>query len=146
MYLFAGFPKVEVTGKRDEKSETGNIHDVQITPTDTLLAIIVQLQLSYSCNNRKSGPDCVDTRNNLLLIMANQLFLRPVVLTAIKVALVVGTVLALINHGPALLALELSRQQMLQIALTYLVPYGVSTYSSVKMLKNQPVRPHNTQA
>ena len=78
--------------------------------------------------------------------MANQLFLRPVVLTAIKVALVVGTVLALINHGPALLALELSRQQMLQIALTYLVPYGVSTYSSVKVLKNQPVRPHNTQA
>ena len=78
--------------------------------------------------------------------MANQLFLRPVVLTAIKVALVVGTVLALVNHGPALLALELSRQQMLQIALTYLVPYGVSTYSSVKMLKNQPVRPHNTQA
>ena len=78
--------------------------------------------------------------------MANQLFLRPVVLTAIKVALVVGTVLALINHGPALLALELSRQQMLQIALTYLVPYGVSTYSSVKTLKNQPVRPHNTQA
>ena len=78
--------------------------------------------------------------------MANQLCLRPVVLTAIKVALVVGTVLALINHGPALLALELSRQQMLQIALTYLVPYGVSTYSSVKMLKNQPVRPHNTQA
>ena len=78
--------------------------------------------------------------------MANQLFLRPVVLTAIKVALVVGTVLALINHGPALLALELSRQQMLQIALTYLVPYGVSTYSSVKMLKNQPVSPHNTRA
>lgn len=78
--------------------------------------------------------------------MANQLFLRPVVLTAIKVALVVGTVLALINHGPALLALELSRQQILQIALTYLVPYGVSTYSSVKMLQNQPIRPHNPQA
>ena len=78
--------------------------------------------------------------------MANQLFLRPVVLTAIKVALVVGTVLALINHGPALLALELSRQQILQIALTYLVPYSVSTYSSVKMLKNQSVSPHNPQA
>jgi hypothetical protein len=78
--------------------------------------------------------------------MANHIFLRPVVLTAIKVALVVGTVLALINHGPALLALELSRQQILQIVLTYLVPYGVSTYSSVKMLQNQPVRPHNPQA
>jgi hypothetical protein len=77
--------------------------------------------------------------------MASDIFLRPVVLTAIKVALVVGTILALINHGPALLALELSRQQILQIALTYLVPYCVSTYSSVKILKNQPVRSDNTQ-
>jgi hypothetical protein len=72
------------------------------------------------------------------LTMINQIFLRPVVLTAIKVAIVVGTVLALINHGPALLALELSRQQIMQIALTYLVPYSVSTYSSVKMLQNKP--------
>ena len=77
--------------------------------------------------------------------MASDIFLRPVVLTAIKVALVVGTILALINHGPALLALELSRQQILQIALTYLVPYCVSTYSSVNILKNQLVRTDNTQ-
>jgi len=69
--------------------------------------------------------------------MINQMFLRPVVLTALKVAIVVGTILALINHGPGLLALELGRQQIMQIALTYLVPYGVSTYSSVKMLQNQ---------
>ena len=77
--------------------------------------------------------------------MASDIFLRPVVLTATKVAIVVGTILALINHAPALLALELSRQQILQIALTYLVPYCVSTYSSVKILKNQPVRPDNIQ-
>ena len=70
--------------------------------------------------------------------MINHIFPRPVVSTAIKVAIVVGTILALINHGPALLALELSRQQIVQIALTYLVPYGVSTYSSVKMLQTQP--------
>ena len=36
------FPKWRFRGKRDEKSETGNIHDVQITPTDTLLAIIAK--------------------------------------------------------------------------------------------------------
>ena len=78
--------------------------------------------------------------------MANPIFLRPVMLTAIKVALVVGTVLALINHGPALLALELSRQQILQIALTYLVPYCVSTYSSVKVLQNQIARTDHPQA
>jgi hypothetical protein len=80
-----------------------------------------------------------------LFIMASQLFRKPVVLTALKVALVVGTILALINHGPALLALELSRQQILQIALTYLVPYCVSTYSSVVMLQNQQAKPHNPQ-
>ena len=54
--------------------------------------------------------------------MARDIFVRPVVLTATKVAIVVGTILALIKHAPALLALELSRQQILQIALTYLVP------------------------
>lgn len=70
--------------------------------------------------------------------MIEQIFLRPVVLTALKVAIVVGTILAVINHGPALVALELSLQQILQIGLTYLVPYGVSTYSSVKMLQAQP--------
>jgi hypothetical protein len=42
VHLFAGFPEVEVSGKRDEKSQTGDIHDVQITPTDTLVAIIVK--------------------------------------------------------------------------------------------------------
>jgi hypothetical protein len=82
-------------------------------------------------------------QNKPLLIMINYMFLRPVVLTALKVALFVGTVLALINHGPALLAMALSREQVLQIALTYVVPYAVSTYSSVKILQNQSDRPHN---
>jgi hypothetical protein len=77
------------------------------------------------------------------MIMINYIFLRPVVLTALKVALFVGTVLALINHGPALLTMELSRELVLQIALTYFVPYGVSTYSSVKIFQNQQDRPHN---
>ena len=69
--------------------------------------------------------------------MLQYIFLKPVVLTAIKVAAIVGTMLALINHGPALVALTLTPQQIVQIALTYLVPYGVSTYSSVKMLESQ---------
>ena len=78
--------------------------------------------------------------------MASDIFLRPIVLTATKVAIVVGTILALINHAPALLALELSRQQILQIALTYLVPYCVSTYSSVKVPQNQIARTDHPQA
>ncbi len=56
---------------------------------------------------------------------------KNVVTTAIKVALVVGTVLALINHLPALLENNMTQQNIWQIVLTYLVPYSVSTYSAV---------------
>ncbi len=60
---------------------------------------------------------------------------RPVVKSAIKVALVVGTVVALINHGSELLSLSLAREQLFQILLTYLVPYCVSTYSAVRAIQ-----------
>ena len=45
------------------------------------------------------------------------------------VALVVGTILNLINQGDALLAGQ--RLDLTKIALTYLVPYFVSTYGAV---------------
>ena len=51
---------------------------------------------------------------------------------SLKVALIVGTVLALINHGDRLLALDLDREAVLKILLTYLVPYCVSTWASVQ--------------
>ena len=54
-----------------------------------------------------------------------------VVKSAIKVSLIVGTLLALINHGDALLRLSLTGKNIFQILLTYLVPYCVATYSSV---------------
>ena len=56
---------------------------------------------------------------------------RPVVATALKVAFVVGSVLALISHGPAMMRLSLTFENICQIVLTYLVPYTVSTYSAV---------------
>jgi hypothetical protein len=60
---------------------------------------------------------------------------RGVVISSLKVALAVGSILALINHGGAILQLALSSENVLQILLTYLVPYSVSTYSSVKALQ-----------
>lgn len=56
---------------------------------------------------------------------------RSIAKRALKVALVVGTLLTLINHGPSLLEYQLTSRHYLQIALTYLVPYLVSTYSAV---------------
>ena len=60
---------------------------------------------------------------------------RAVVLASIKVSFVVGTILALINHGQAIVQMSLSSENALQILLTYLVPYCVSTYSSVKAIQ-----------
>lgn len=59
---------------------------------------------------------------------------RDVVVTAIKISLVVGTLLVFINHYPALSTGAIARENILQIVLTYMVPYGVSTYSSTAAL------------
>lgn len=46
-------------------------------------------------------------------------------------ALIVGLVLTAINHGPALIAGQVTSERIFQILLTLLVPYTVSTISSV---------------
>ena len=46
--------------------------------------------------------------------------------------LIVGTVLALINHGDSLVTLALPPGALLKIGLTYLVPYSVSTWACVQ--------------
>ena len=56
---------------------------------------------------------------------------RSTVRRALGVAAVVGSVLIVINHGDAILRGDLSRGRLLRMALTALVPYCVSTYSSV---------------
>jgi hypothetical protein len=56
---------------------------------------------------------------------------RGIVLRACKYALVVGAVLITINHGDALLAGDVDARRLWKIGLTVLVPYVVSTLSSV---------------
>lgn len=50
---------------------------------------------------------------------------------ALRVALVVGTVLNLINHFDVLLGAALTTTTLVQIGLTYVVPYCVSTHGQV---------------
>ena len=59
---------------------------------------------------------------------------RPVVRRAGTSAVVVGALLITINHGDALLAGDISLGRLLKIGLTILVPYIVSTVSSVAVL------------
>jgi len=60
-----------------------------------------------------------------------------VVRRALRTTVVVGTILIAINHGRALIRGELDCEHVLQICLTLLVPYGVSTSSSVAALRSR---------
>ncbi|MCW5756196.1 MAG: nitrate/nitrite transporter NrtS [Phycisphaeraceae bacterium] len=52
-------------------------------------------------------------------------------------ALVVGTVLITINHGDAIVQGEIGPDRVLKMGLTVMVPYVVSTLSSVGALRGQ---------
>ncbi len=58
-----------------------------------------------------------------------------VVRRALAYAVVVGSLLIAINHGHAILAGEVDRARLLQMGLTVMVPYAVSTLSSVGALR-----------
>ena len=51
---------------------------------------------------------------------------------ALKIALVVGTILAAINHGDAILGASMTTSAWIKVLMTFCVPYGVSWYSAVK--------------
>ncbi|MDD9867751.1 MAG: nitrate/nitrite transporter NrtS [Candidatus Campbellbacteria bacterium] len=52
--------------------------------------------------------------------------------TSIRTALIVGTVLALINHFDSIFTWTLTSTQVFQILITYLVPFSVASYAAAK--------------
>jgi len=59
---------------------------------------------------------------------------------AVRVALVVGSVLFVINHGAATLDRTMSRQRWVSALLTYLVPYSVSIHGQYVARRRYGVR------
>ncbi len=57
---------------------------------------------------------------------------RDTLVRSIKTALVVGTILAIINHGQELLTGHFSPQWVIPMLITYLVPFSVATYGQVQ--------------
>ena len=55
-----------------------------------------------------------------------------IVKTSIMTALLVGAVLALINHYEGIFALSLTSTEVFQILVTFLVPFSVATYAAAK--------------
>lgn len=56
------------------------------------------------------------------------LFNRQLAPTAFKVALIVGTILFILNHGAAVVQGKMNRDRWLSALLTYLVPYCVNIH------------------
>ncbi len=56
-----------------------------------------------------------------------------VFIKALKIAIVVGTILNLINQGDALVALEMEKISWGKLLLTYCVPFLVSTYTAISI-------------
>lgn len=53
---------------------------------------------------------------------------------ALTVATIVAPILVLINHGEALLSLDVTPRLVGKMILTFVVPYAVSSYSSARAL------------
>ncbi|GGX62602.1 hypothetical protein GCM10007385_34670 [Tateyamaria omphalii] len=62
---------------------------------------------------------------------------RSVVRRATKIAIVVGVVIAVINHGDRIVTAQMDPVAWVKCALTFLVPYSVSTYSSVMAVRER---------
>ena len=72
-------------------------------------------------------------------------FQRSVVRRSLAYGIVVGAVLILINHGEAILEGEVDTNRFVRRELTMIVPYVVSTLSSVGAMRTPP-EPHGGHA
>ncbi len=66
---------------------------------------------------------------------------RDTLLFSLKMSLVVGTLLAVINHGQAFLAGHFTPGELLPACLTYCVPFAVSMYSQVQGKRQRDLSP-----
>ena len=59
-------------------------------------------------------------------------FSSRILIRSIKTALVVGTILAFINHGDLIFSWSLTPQCWMKMGLTCLVPYSVASWTATK--------------
>ena len=64
-------------------------------------------------------------------------FSKPVASRAVKVALIVGIILAFINHGGVILSGSISSECWIKMLLTCFVPYTVSSITATLNIMEQ---------
>lgn len=55
---------------------------------------------------------------------------KKILIRAAKMALIVGTLLAIINYGEKVITLSMTSTEWFKLAITYLVPFSVSVWSA----------------
>ena len=70
-------------------------------------------------------------------LMLNIAFRKDVFLRAFKMALIVGIILAIINHGDHIFLGTMTVTNWIKILITFCVPFCVSTVSSVLAIKKE---------
>jgi len=68
----------------------------------------------------------------MFLKIYKTIFERDIVISSLKIALVVGVILNLINQGDVLFSMQFEKINWWKLLLTFAVPYLVSTYASVR--------------
>lgn len=64
--------------------------------------------------------------------------------TGIRTALLVGSLLFIINHGPALLRGEMSRERWISALVTYAMPYLVNVYGQYSYRRRASTEHHHS--
>lgn len=101
-----------------------------------------KIKLYWAGENRLNPPWRVNIRADGAVPSSSSSFWSiasstAVVRRALRVALVVGVLLFLINYTDRLLSGAMNTADWLKVALTFLVPYGVSTWSAVGALRGE---------
>ena len=66
-------------------------------------------------------------------------FSKPVAVRAAKVAIIVGVILAFINHGGVILSGDITTECWVKMLLTCLVPYSVSSITATMNIMEKKV-------
>ena len=95
--------------------------------------------IAYRGLESRSGISYDSSWMNAFLSAATE---KGIVLTSIKVSLVVGTLLALLNYGDRIfLRHDMRLLDWVKLGLTYLVPYCVATYGAARFACKRAGRP-----
>ena len=99
-------------------------------------------EFCYSCNVDLTGRrvfvfNVPNTGIRIVKCFRCGLHHPPILKRSLRVAVIVGTVLTLLNQGDLLITGQIHYSHMWKIPLTYCVPFAVATYGALASSRNK---------